>query len=257
MHQKNLEYLGLSEKEARVYFALLKVDKAQAVTLARKTGIKQPTVYVILESLVQKHLVKEIMIGKRISFEAESPDRLRNLVEKEKSEIDAKLTRVENVIAELKTVDKEDGERPVVRYFEGKDAMKLSVEEHVRREQFSEGMDYGIYSYDLLPKIFAAKDLVEIDRKRVANNIRFRAIYSGSTKVLESESKLQELIKVDQERFPILCDIGIFNDEVRFHTVITNGQSPSGIVIKNKEISTTLKSIIDYVFSLKNTLSKS
>lgn len=249
MHLKNLEYVGLSEKEAKIYFALLQYDHTQAVTLSRKTGIKQPTVYVVIDSLLRKHLVYEVVIGKRTYYAAESPERLRVLAEKEKTAADNKVKRVEGIIAELKAVDKESGERPLVRFYEGKEALKQSVEEYVAQGEFSKGMDYGIYSYDLLPKIFSQKDLKEIEKKRIDNNICFRAIYSGVGKVVEPNSKLQELIKVDQGRFPIECDIGIFNDEVRFHTVVENGQSPSGIVIKNKEIATTLKSLIDYIFS--------
>lgn len=252
MNQKKLEYIGLSEKEARVYIALLKLDKAQAVVLARKLSMKQPTIYVVLSSLVQKHLVQEVQVGKRTYFAAESPDALRVIAEKEKIAAETKLQRTDTIIAELKAVDKESGERPVVRFYEGKDAVKNSIDEYVAREEFSEGLDYGIYSYDLLPKIFNQKSLDEIERKRIQNNIRFRAIYSGAQKVLEKSSNLQEIIKVDQERFPIECDIGIFKDEVRFHTINNTGASPSGIVIKNKEIATTLKSIIDYIFAIKS-----
>lgn len=252
MYQKNLEYLGLSEKEASVYGALLKVDRAQAILLARQLSMKQPTIYVILDALLRKRLVYEVQVGKRAFYAAESPDALRTLVEIEKTAADAKLQRAERIIAELKTVDKETGERPTVRFYEGKEALKRSIKEYVEVEDFSEGMDYGIYSYDLLPKIFDPKSLSEIDQKRIKNNIRFRALYTGEQKVIEHSSKLQETIKLDQERFPIECDIGIFKDEVRFHTVVNKGESPSGIVIKNKEIATTLKSIIDYIFSARS-----
>lgn len=250
MHQKNLEYLGLSEKEALVYVALLKVEKSQAIQLARKLGIKQPTIYVILDSLLKKNLVREVQVGKRAFYSAESPESLTRLVLKEKNEIDNKAKRAEKIIAELKTIDKDEGERPVVRFYEGKEALKQSVKEYVDTEEFSEGLDYGIYSYDLLPKIFDEKSLKEIDLKRTENNIRFRAIYTGEEKVIGKSSKIQESIKIDKDRFPIECDVNIFKDEVRFHTVVNNGMSPSGIVIKNKEISTTLKSIIDYIFSM-------
>lgn len=252
MHQKNLEYLGLSEKEARVYGALLKVDKAQAIMLARQLSMKPPTMYVILDSLLRKHLVHEVQVGKRSFYAAESPDALRSLVETQKAEADMKLRRSESIIAELKTVDKEIGERPTVRFYEGREALKQSIREYVQAEDFSEGMDYGIYSYELLPKIFDQKSLLEIEQKRVKNNIRFRALYTGEQKVMERSSKLQEFVKLDQKQFPIECDIGIFKDEVRFHTAVNKGASPSGIVIKNKEIATTLKSIIDYVFAMRS-----
>jgi sugar-specific transcriptional regulator TrmB len=252
IHHKNLEYIGLTEKEARVYTSLLSVEKMQASNLARRTAIKQPTIYVILESLCRKHLVHQVQVGKRMYFVAESPEALRTIVENEHSEINKKIKQTEHIIASLKTIDMEEGQRPIVRFYEGKEALKKSIDEYVSTKNYSEEMDYGIYSYDLLPKIFNGKQLAEIESKRIQNNTRFRAIYSGVGKVLEGTTKLQELIKIDQERFPIECDIGIFNDEVRFHTAVKEGSSPSGILIKNKEIATTLKSMIEYIFSQKN-----
>lgn len=252
MYQKNLEYIGLSEKEAKVYLSLLKVGHAQASSLARKLAMKQPTIYVILGTLLRKRILKEVVVGKRVFYAAEPPEVLLNMVESEHLETIKKMKRAEHIVAELKTIGRDDGERPVVRFYEGKEALRQSVEEFVAQEEFSEGLDYGIYSYDLLPKIFDKKHLDEIDKKRVENNIRFRAVYSGSQKVIERNSKLQELIKIDQEQFPIQCDVSIFRDEVRFHTVSEDGKNPSGIVIKNKEIATTLKSLIDYIFSSKN-----
>ena len=54
MLEKNLEELGLGDKEAAVYVALLAVDHASVLDLAKKTKIKRPTVYVALDSLEKK-----------------------------------------------------------------------------------------------------------------------------------------------------------------------------------------------------------
>lgn len=253
MHQQKLEYLGLSEKEAKVYLALLKVEKMQAIQLSRKLGIKQPTIYVILDSLLNKKVIYPVQVGKRNYFAAESPNSLRVLVDKEKMNIETKSKKAEKIIAELNTIERDSGERPVVRYYNGKTAVKNSVDEFVSMEDYSEGLDYGIYSYDLLNKIFDKKTLDDIEGKRVKNNIRFRAIYTGDDKVLTTDkANMKEVMKIDQYEFPIECDIGIFKDEVRFH--ILNNNEPTGILIKNREIANTLKSIIDYTFSIKKNL---
>ncbi|MEN9604562.1 MAG: hypothetical protein RJB39_247 [Candidatus Parcubacteria bacterium] len=249
MYLKDLEYIGLSEKEARIYQALLKMTRSSAVELSRKTSMKQPTVYVIIEALKNKRLVKEVMVGKRPYYEAETPDSLRDLVAEEKMLMDRKVEKLESIVAALKTIDKEAGEKPVVRFYEGRESFKRAVEEFTKTQSFSEGMDYGVYSYELLDRMFSKQELKKIDQARVSSNSTFRAIYSGAAKYIQPESSGQELIKIDQEQFPIECDIGIFNDEVRISTL---GIVPSGIFIKNKAIATTLKSLINYVFSQKN-----
>ena len=246
MYIHDLQHIGLSSKEAHVYEALLKVERSSAVELSRKTGIKQPTVYVIIDTLKNKNLVKEITVGKRPFYEAEDPESLRSLVAEEKMKIDRKMEKLESLIGSLKTLDKETGSKPVVRFHEGKEALKKAVQEYTSVKEFSDGLDYGIYSYELLDKLFSKRELEQIDQARLENNSTFRAIYTGAAKYIQPENKNQELIKIDQERFPIECDISVFNDEVRIFTL--GSRTPSGIFIKNKEVATTFKSLINYIF---------
>ncbi len=248
MHKKYLEYAGLSEKESELYLALLKTEAVSAIELARVTSLKKSIVYILLESLVKRGLVREVTVGKRIQYEAESPDMLRIVIQEKRNRVEEEARRLETIISELKTVERDLGERPIVQYYEGRDAVKRSIEEYVSAKDFSNGKDYGIYSYDLMNKIFSPKDIEEIDNKRIDSNVVFKAIYTGINKIIEGGIN-QKLIKIDQDRFPVLCDIGIFNDELRIHTL---GKKPYGVFIKNKEIATTLKSIIEYIFSQKD-----
>ncbi len=247
MHKKYLEYAGLSEKEAEIYLALLTADISSAIEISRKTALKKSIVYIVLESLVKKGLVREVTIGKRVNYEAESPDVLKMFIQEKRNKFEEEAKRIETVISELKSLEKNLGDKPEVRFYEGRDAVKNAIDEYVSAEDFSSGKDYGIYSYDLMKQIFSVQDIATIDQKRIERNVVFKAIYTGAETVIEGGNN-QELIKIDQERFPILSDIGIFNDEVRMHTL---GKKPYGILIKNKEIATTLKSLIEYIFAQK------
>lgn len=247
IHKKHLEYLGLSDKEALVYIELLKSDSLSGIELSRNTGIKKATVYIIIDSLVSKDLIRQIKVGKRIHFKAESPDQFKVMFDKKKYELESQMKNIQEIIFELKSIEKKVGTKPSVTYYEGKQAMKESIEEYVGQIGYSQGDDYGIYSYDLFEKIFSKKDIEEIDRKRIENNINFKAIYTGGNKFIPNKSN-QELIKIAQDMFPIESEILIFNDEVKIHTL---GKDVFGISIKNKEFATTMKSLIEYVFSLR------
>lgn len=247
IHKKYLEYLGLSDKEALVYIELLKSDSLSGIELSRNTGIKKATVYLIIESLVSKSLIREIKVGKRLHFKAESPDQLKVIFDKKKFELESQMRNIQEIIFELKSIEKKVGTKPSVTYYEGKEAMKESIEEYVGQIGYSQGDDYGIYSYDLFEKIFSKRDIEEIDKKRIDNNVKFKAIYTGGNKFIPNKPN-QELIKIAQDKFPIESEILIFNDEVKIHTL---GKDVFGIAIKNKEFATTMKSLIEYVFSLR------
>jgi predicted transcriptional regulator len=247
IHKKHLEYLGLSEKEAVVYIELLRSDSLSGIELSRATNIKKATVYLIIDSLISKSLIREIKVGKRIHFKAESPDQFKVIFDKKKYELESQMKNIQEIIFELKSVERKVGQKPSVTYYEGKEAVRESLHEYTGQMGYSPGDDYGIYSYDLIEKIFSKKDIEDIDNKRIENNVKFKAIYTGGNKFIPNKSN-QELIKIAQDKFPIESEILIFNDEVRIHTL---GKDIFGIAIKNKEFATTMKSLIDYIFSLR------
>ncbi len=247
MHKKYLEYAGLSEKEAVVYLSLLEAGAISAMEIVKKTDLKKSIVYLILEDLVKKNFVREVVSGKRVKYEAGPTEVFRDIIKNKQSQLAEEAKRIETVISELNTIEKDLGEKPTVRFFEGKDGVKHSIEEYVSMKNYSEGKDYDVYSYDVMEKVFSENDIKNIDEKRINKNVRFKAIYSGAGKIIHGD-KDKEPIKIDQERFPLLCDIGVFENDVRIHTL---GKKPYGIHIKSKELATTLKSLMEYIFAIK------
>jgi sugar-specific transcriptional regulator TrmB len=57
---QNLINIGLSEKEAIIYLTLATVGKSSAYKLAQKSKVKLPTVYINIETLIQKGLIIRI-----------------------------------------------------------------------------------------------------------------------------------------------------------------------------------------------------
>ncbi len=66
-----LEEIGLTEKEAAVYLALLSLETATAYQIAEHCDVKKPTVYVILEELRKKGLVLKVPHAKKALFAAQ------------------------------------------------------------------------------------------------------------------------------------------------------------------------------------------
>lgn len=70
---KALLALGLSEKEAGIYVALYKLGEATSYEVAKESGIKRPTVYMLMESLRKKGLVLVVPHAKKQIFVAKNP----------------------------------------------------------------------------------------------------------------------------------------------------------------------------------------
>lgn len=79
-----LQELGLSEKEASVYLALLPRRDTGTSNLIRATGLHGQFVYAALAKLEDLGLAKHVIQGGRKKFSANSPTRLMSLIEEKR-----------------------------------------------------------------------------------------------------------------------------------------------------------------------------
>ena len=76
MKEKALRKFGLSDREIRVYTALLELGEALASKIAKKTDIPRTLVYDILENFVNKGIVSYVIKSNKKYFAALDPNHL-------------------------------------------------------------------------------------------------------------------------------------------------------------------------------------
>lgn len=81
---KRLEHVGLTEKEARVYMALLPHRDIGSSKLIRMTGLHGQFVYDALGKLEDRGLAKHVIQNGRKKFSANAPSRILSLVEEKR-----------------------------------------------------------------------------------------------------------------------------------------------------------------------------
>ncbi len=245
MLEQYLQDIGLTDKEAHVYLTLLQVDGTTALDLSKKTNINRSTVYVTIESLSKKGLVSETTIGKKTQFQAESPERLETYVIRRQTELNEQAKRLKDVIPEIKSIQRTQGERPVVKYFEGHAGILSMLEEVFGPEKISDDeVIHLIYPKDKVAEIFSQAEKQKYKNMRLKRNIKSKAIYTSSEKVLPSDT-MADRIHIDEEKYPIMCDITIYKDRLSISVL---GDHLSGIFIKSKDLADTFRSLFALVF---------
>lgn len=116
-----LKNLGLSEKEAAVYLALLQLGSATPYQIAKKSGLKRPTAYIIAESLVEKGLIVHIPGEEKKRYIAKQPDDFFE-------EQEERLAAAKKILPELRSYQKNTAEKPSILYFEGLDGMRQAYQ---------------------------------------------------------------------------------------------------------------------------------
>lgn len=243
MLEKYLQDLGLNEREAVVYIALLQVDTASVIELAEKTEINRSTTYTVLDSLAEKGLVSEIQIGKKTHYQAERPERLETFVENQKILLEEQSRKLKDIIPMLKGVSRQSGERPVVKYFEGREGIVSSTEEFFAGEEKND-TSYFFYPNDLMDEVLTDAEKKHFHAIRTKKNIKAKILYTRKAGDLASDA-MGDRIRLDEKKYPITCDIAIYKDKVRMNTM---GKSLSGIFIKSKDIADTLRSIFSLAY---------
>ena len=199
MLKKDLEYLGLSEKEALIYMAALELGKAPVQKIAQKAGVNRATTYVIIEALSKKGLISNYTEGKKQFFCAEAPEKLSLLFREEVMEIQRRQEYLDKILPELKSLNASVKSKPVVRYYEGKAGLRAMSEEFFITNHKEEAR--SLYSFDLLNDIFSKDEILEMRKKRQNKKV-YCPEYGGTIFIKKDkhgqfkEKKVYPLMKV-------------------------------------------------------------
>lgn len=244
MLEKYLQDIGLTDKEASIYLTLLQTDSTTALDLAKKTKINRSTVYVTIESLSKKGLVSETTVGKKTQFQAEAPERLETYINRRKIELEEKAKHLKDILPEIKSIQREAGERPVVKYFEGKEGILSLLEEFLPNADNNDGVAYLLYPKDKIEEIFSLADQEKYRKVRLGKKIRSRSIYTWKNGERSSD-EMSERVKIDGGKYPLSCDISIYQDRIRINIL---GKKLSGIFIQSQDLADTLRSLFNLAF---------
>lgn len=243
--EEKIKKLGLSDKEAKVYLALIELGQASPSEVASYSGVNRATTYVILEELRKKGLATSLEKNKKIHFIAESPERLKNLFETEKEKLEENFSDLKNVLPDLEKLYESRGERPKVRFFEGKEGI-AAIREDVLKVKTN-------YFYQIVPidesyRFFPPKpnDHREKMAKKLSKILR-KTIYTTKKGRIfpEKSGKLDFNKFLSGEKFS--TEVVIYGKKV---ALVAHKNKPIGIIIEDEVISHTVKVIFEIIWKL-------
>lgn len=246
MIQKDIQSLGLNEKEAKVYLASLELGQATVQKISAKAGIKRPTTYFIIEGLMERGLMSSYYQGKKQFFMAEMPERILDLIAKERKDLDLREEQFKRLLPELQSINNRNKDKPVVKYYEGKDGILTMVSEHLKTSKNQEAL--GFFSRDVIEDYFNQEELARIRKERLDSKVKSRAIYTrekGSLENIEDTS----LVRLSEKDFPVSCDIALFEDKVR---IASFKNRAVGVVIEDKEVAQSFRALFELAWKWLN-----
>jgi sugar-specific transcriptional regulator TrmB len=240
-----LEKLGLSEKEASVYVALLELAEDTVQNIARKSGVNRATTYVILEKLMKYGLASQIKKGKKTYFVAEDPRELANILSAQQHELEDRRRLLDDSLNQFTAVYNAKRGKPTVRYYEGEDGLE-ALDRYGRERLKSETGDIlAVSPFDLLDDRFPKRRRASLS-ERVEAKIKSRVIYTHRDGPIDEAihaQALREAIFIDKDKLPVSGPISILPWGIKIYQM--ESAEPYGILIEDEAIARTMRVIFE------------
>ena len=237
-----MQKVGLSEKEAKVYLSALELGHAPVQEIARKAKVNRATTYVILEALIKKGVITQTEEASKRLFVAEAPESLRNILAQQRAAIKQREGLLAQMLPQLDSVYNLHPNKPVVRFYEGKEGLKTILRERAADAPKEVRVFFPLKHLDGL---FTEEERAEHHKAREEKKIRYICIASAPQDQPNQERQ-DETYLVSEKDFPFDSDIAVYDDKVSISNLTG---SVSGIVIQSAALAGTLKSIFDLIKS--------
>lgn len=231
-----LRQIGLSNAEIQVYTSLLSSGELLIMDISKKTKLHRPAIYKAIEGLSQKGLIKNASKGKRLTYIAESPDRLEVLFKSLEQNFF-------NKIEDLHSMYETSKSKLVVSMSEGEDAIRDTYSDVIHTLDKDE--TYYRYSsiHNFLKKKYIPKDYQEVrDRKRLERLIITGAKNKSHAKLLGRSIKT---IPTEFDLFQDEINVIIYKDKV----AIIDYPSKTTVTIKHQKFAEFQKKLFKLLYS--------
>ena len=183
--QTAIQQLGFSQKEAAVYLAVLELGQATAYQIAKRSGLKKPTAYVILDRLIERSAVRKVAAQKHMQYNASDPVELF---------VDARsrIQQVESVLPALRAMSQQKAKVVQTSYFEGIGGIERCT--NISQERWRKTV-IGFFAHQQDTPKELSDYWTELNKQFVAHRIKLR----GVTTVDKTTQPYLEYKKIPKE----------------------------------------------------------
>ncbi|MFZ5954804.1 MAG: TrmB family transcriptional regulator [Nanoarchaeota archaeon] len=213
-----LESLGMSEKEIRVYVALLELGDSAVNKITERSELLRVTVYPVLKRLIEKGFVSRYSMERKSFFKAISPEQIIDKIKEKEDKINLALPflkKIRNKINEATSVELFKGAKGISSLF----------------ERLYSGEDKELWAYgngELIDEIIKYQSL-SARKIRMNKKIKLNILANPIKRDYLKSPKYKELTRIK------------FNEKLKKMDIyIIFGHSLVGIINLKKEINAVL-----------------
>ncbi|MEK6825488.1 MAG: helix-turn-helix domain-containing protein [Nanoarchaeota archaeon] len=228
-----LEYLGFTPNEVKVYLTLLRLGMAKAGKIAQECRLERTSTYHALQRLVQVGIVSTILESSRKIFAAAPAESIVSIFKE-------KENRAELLIPLLKEIKQGEREKETILKFRGYGGIKTVMNDILKSSK--EGEEYLVMGMEgqlseRLPtyaEIFVARK----DEKKLRSRVLVRK--TGQKKM----SKYTRVRYVSQETVSPL-NVNIYGNKV---ALLIWSETPEAVIIDNAQAAQAFRAYFELMW---------
>lgn len=237
----DLEELGLSEEEAKVYLAVLELGGSYVSTIANKAKVHRVSCYHTLDNLVRKGIVNTFTKNKIKYFTVDSPRILVNQTEE-------RFQKAQKLLPELLSITNSLAYKPKIQYYEGLQGIKNVFDDTLK----SNDEILGYTNLAKLPNVISEDYLREYAEQKMAKKLKTRMLSPISKEALSYTKRyypknfdrnLIEIFFVNPKEFMFEYETNIYGDRVSI--ISLNPDEPIGMIIESPVYAKTQRSVFN------------
>lgn len=243
-----LYQIGLDRKESVVYLTCFSLGTQGATVIAKKTGLKRPTVHIVLQRLIQKGFVTVHFEKKTQQFTAVAPEKIAQHLENQKNRIETQKKLLENSIGEFEKLHSPYSLQPKVSFFSGIEGIINVTEDTLnsKTELLCYSSTDAWFSNEELKKY-----IIDYGKRRVQKyKIPLKSIETDSPvgrQYFEKDYKLGgELTQIrwlPKEILPFTNEINIYDNKLSICSLAE--EELIGVIVESESITKTQRSIFE------------
>ncbi|CAN5164576.1 hypothetical protein BH09PAT2_BH09PAT2_05700 [soil metagenome] len=117
--KQNLMSMGMTEEEITIYMATLQPDNETVLKLSQHTAIPRTTVYLLIESLIEKGFISEVTEGKKKNYIPAPPDKIVKYATSKKDQFIQVIADLQKNIPSIQALYSYRHDKPQLGYYQG------------------------------------------------------------------------------------------------------------------------------------------
>lgn len=246
MYENQLQQLGLTEGESKVYEALLSLGPSTVGPIVKKSGIAYSNIYEVLNRLLEKGFVSFVIKEKTKYFQAVEPIRIRDYLERQEAQLQKNKTTFEKLLPNLEKLTKFVGKKEETEVFIGEKGLKTAFD-MLLKEAIKGEKELFFYVHD--PIYYEKAD--NFYRKTWPSIQKLGIVAEGlaneNYKKTELAKESPKFINYRYVPFPVPGNIDIFRDKV---LITVWREKPIGILIHSQEIADNFRNYFESIWKI-------